>query len=282
MKFNEKLIELRKKKGMSQEELGYELNVTRQTVSKWELGQTTPEMDKLVEISKFFGISLDELTNNQENKEEINNEDQDVISNTNGLNKKMIDKRGILIILIVVLIIIAVIWGIDRKKKEKNAINFAKDIVGSVMDETSAGKKDVLGIVSGVTNMIQNQYSEMQESEIKQNNVENAQNYISGMFEKFEDLSEKQKNKSDKESFTKVLEMYSGTQYGSSVNFAIDKIVTNNKKYKDALITVIYKNESTAEPDKIQNIKSKINKNKEYEISYEYDENNYINKMDIK
>lgn len=45
MKFNEKIIELRKKQGLSQEELGYKLNVTRQTVSKWELGQTTPEMD---------------------------------------------------------------------------------------------------------------------------------------------------------------------------------------------------------------------------------------------
>ena len=56
MKFNEKLINLRKKAGLSQEELGYKLNVTRQTVSKWELGQTTPEMDKLIEISKIFNI----------------------------------------------------------------------------------------------------------------------------------------------------------------------------------------------------------------------------------
>ena len=58
MSFNEKLIELRKKEGLSQEELGYKLNVTRQTVSKWELGQTTPEMDKLTEISKLFNISM--------------------------------------------------------------------------------------------------------------------------------------------------------------------------------------------------------------------------------
>ena len=54
MKFNEKLIELRRKAGLSQEDLGYKLNVTRQTVSKWELGQTTPEMDKLIEMSKIF------------------------------------------------------------------------------------------------------------------------------------------------------------------------------------------------------------------------------------
>ena len=71
MKFNEKLINLRKKAGLSQEELGYKLNVTRQTVSKWELGQTTPEMDKLIEISKIFNISVDELINESETKNDI-------------------------------------------------------------------------------------------------------------------------------------------------------------------------------------------------------------------
>ena len=64
MNFNEKLMDLRKQKGWSQEELGNRLNVTRQTVSKWELAQTTPEMDKLIEISQLFDISLDELLNN--------------------------------------------------------------------------------------------------------------------------------------------------------------------------------------------------------------------------
>lgn len=66
MDFNEKLIELRKEKGWSQEELGNRLEVTRQTVSKWELGQTTPEMNKLIEISNIFGISLDKLLNNDQ------------------------------------------------------------------------------------------------------------------------------------------------------------------------------------------------------------------------
>lgn len=64
MEFHEKLMELRKEKGWSQEELGNRLNVTRQTISKWELAQTTPEMDKLLELSRLFEISLDELLNN--------------------------------------------------------------------------------------------------------------------------------------------------------------------------------------------------------------------------
>lgn len=61
LKFNEKLIKLRKASGLSQEELGDKLNVARQTVSKWELGETTPEMDKLEELSNLFEISIDEL-----------------------------------------------------------------------------------------------------------------------------------------------------------------------------------------------------------------------------
>ena len=61
MQFKEKLYELRKNKNLSQEELAQECNVTRQTVSKWELGETVPDLDKLVVISKYFDISLDEL-----------------------------------------------------------------------------------------------------------------------------------------------------------------------------------------------------------------------------
>lgn len=61
MKFNEKLIKLRKAAGLSQEELGNKLNVARQTVSKWELGETTPEMNKLEELSNLFEVTIDEL-----------------------------------------------------------------------------------------------------------------------------------------------------------------------------------------------------------------------------
>lgn len=61
MKFNEKLLELRKRQGLSQEELGMELQVSRQTVSKWEAGQSYPDFQRLVLLSDYFGMSLDEL-----------------------------------------------------------------------------------------------------------------------------------------------------------------------------------------------------------------------------
>lgn len=66
MKFNEKLIKLRKASGLSQEDLGNKLNVARQTVSKWELGDTDPEMEKLIELSNLFNVSIDELVKEKE------------------------------------------------------------------------------------------------------------------------------------------------------------------------------------------------------------------------
>ncbi len=63
MSFSEKLQNLRKEKKYSQEELADLLDVTRQSVSKWESGQTYPEMDKLLSLCKIFSCTLDELTN---------------------------------------------------------------------------------------------------------------------------------------------------------------------------------------------------------------------------
>ena len=61
MEFPQKLYELRKTKGLSQEALAQELDVSRQAVSKWESGTAMPETDKLIRISTYFKISMDEL-----------------------------------------------------------------------------------------------------------------------------------------------------------------------------------------------------------------------------
>ena len=59
--FSERFRELRKKSGLSQEELAEKLNVSRQAVSKWETGAAVPTADKLAEIADFFGVTLDML-----------------------------------------------------------------------------------------------------------------------------------------------------------------------------------------------------------------------------
>lgn len=61
MEFHNRLYQLRKQKGFSQEELANRLNTSRQTISKWENGESTPDLEKLVAISDLFEISLDEL-----------------------------------------------------------------------------------------------------------------------------------------------------------------------------------------------------------------------------
>ena len=61
MEFNEKLQELRKTKGLTQEELAKELYVSRTAISKWESGRGYPNIDSLKEISRYFGVTIDEL-----------------------------------------------------------------------------------------------------------------------------------------------------------------------------------------------------------------------------
>ena len=66
MEFHEKLQELRKNKGMTQEELAKELFVSRTAISKWESGKGYPSIDSLKEISKFFSVTIDELLSSEE------------------------------------------------------------------------------------------------------------------------------------------------------------------------------------------------------------------------
>lgn len=61
MEFGEKLCELRKNKGLTQEELAKDLYVSRTAISKWESGRGYPSIDSLKEISRFFSVSIDDL-----------------------------------------------------------------------------------------------------------------------------------------------------------------------------------------------------------------------------
>ena len=64
MEIGKKIMDLRKKNGLSQEELAFKVGVARQTISKWELGETSPDLRESKELSKIFNVSLDELVDN--------------------------------------------------------------------------------------------------------------------------------------------------------------------------------------------------------------------------
>ncbi len=75
MKFADKLIQLRKKAGWSQEELAEQMDVTRQSISKWEGAQSIPDIEKIIRLSMLFGVSTDYLL-----KDEMEDPDCSVIS----------------------------------------------------------------------------------------------------------------------------------------------------------------------------------------------------------
>ena len=72
---NENLKQLRKSKGLSQEELAIRLNVVRQTISKWEKGLSVPDADMLIKISEIFEVSVSELLGakiEEKNEQDVN------------------------------------------------------------------------------------------------------------------------------------------------------------------------------------------------------------------
>ena len=167
MKFNEKLIELRKKEGLSQEELGYKLNVTRQTVSKWELGQTTPEMDKLVEMSKIFNISVDELVNDNETVEQNTIIEDKKIGNAS--SKEKIVKYiiiGVICIAIIYLVIVVFVGRfVGRFVGQK--ISTISNIIESTPDIVDEGTNWVSTTLDNFNNIYNNKISEDEDEIIK-------------------------------------------------------------------------------------------------------------------
>ena len=72
MTFGEKLLKLRKQNGLSQEELASQLTVSRQAISRWEMGSSMPDVENVTQLSKLFGVSYEYLLN-----DEYENENQE-------------------------------------------------------------------------------------------------------------------------------------------------------------------------------------------------------------
>jgi len=107
MNLGNKILQLRKKSGLSQEQLGEKVEVTRQTISNWELGETTPNPEQLKKLSKTFNVSIDEILDNA-SKEFLMNK----VSNTEqlaGMIIKILKIIGIIFIGYIIFMIVAVI-----------------------------------------------------------------------------------------------------------------------------------------------------------------------------
>lgn len=73
---SERLYKLRKKSGLSQEQIAEQLNVSRQAISKWELGAEVPESEKLIIISEYFKVSVDYLLKDVDEEEQKGQENK--------------------------------------------------------------------------------------------------------------------------------------------------------------------------------------------------------------
>ena len=73
----DKIITLRKKAGWSQDELAQQLNVSRQSVSKWEGAQSMPDMERIVQLSRLFGVTTDYLLKDELEAEEYSPADNE-------------------------------------------------------------------------------------------------------------------------------------------------------------------------------------------------------------
>ena len=244
MKFYEKLIILRKKALLSQEELAEKLDVTRQTISKWELGQSKPDIDKLQMMSKLFEVDVNTLTN-----EDISLEDKVETKEDKNNKKEDGDRKFILYILIIIFIaslaLLAYRVGTDIKTKKD-------EIKEELRKEKEKAEKD--------------------EKEFK---------------DKFNKDMEESDLKFDKNSFNSNYTFYSGTQPGQNVSMLIDNIINKNKTEKDHLVELIFDNTSYGtDSDNIKQTKNMIQTFKGYDIQYyevsmDYDDNGYVNKVTI-
>lgn len=244
MKFYEKLIILRKKALLSQEELAEKLDVTRQTISKWELGQSKPDIDKLQMMSKLFEVDVNTLTN-----EDISLEDKVETKEDKNNKKEDGDRKFILYILIIIFIaslaLLAYRVGTDIKAKKDE-----------IKEELRKEKEK----------------AEKEEKEFK---------------DKFNKDMEESDLKFDKNSFNSNYTFYSGTQPGQSVSMLIDNIINKNKTEKDHLVELTFDNTSYGtDSDNIKQTKNMIQTFKGYDIQYyevsmDYDDNGYVNKVTI-
>ena len=121
MKLSEKIIALRSKHQMSQGDLAEKLNVSRQSVSKWETGASTPDLDKLIAMSELFQVTMDELTKeNVElgNKEQSGEKETVVTPSVQEVAEKVAEGSryiviGLLLVLVsLISVVILVILGV--------------------------------------------------------------------------------------------------------------------------------------------------------------------------
>lgn len=114
MAFQDKVFALRKQKKWSQEQLAEQLDVSRQTISKWESGLAMPDMGKMTQLSQLFGVTLDDLVNDKE--PEVHSDKKDKHAGPENKEQARFGKfpKKYTLLAAVLLAVGAVVWGALR------------------------------------------------------------------------------------------------------------------------------------------------------------------------
>lgn len=143
MELGNNIFNLRKNAKLSQEQLAEKLNVTRQTISNWELGQTVPDIVQAKEIARAFNITLDELVDN-----DVKDIIMEKINNTEKLANKTMKILKYFMILIICFMVIGIIsvnvYLINFKREKNDTHNVIKEERNEYISEsTSPLKKQI-------------------------------------------------------------------------------------------------------------------------------------------
>ena len=160
MKFGDNLRQTRKSKKMSQEQLAEKMNVTRQSVSKWENGESYPEMNNILELCKIFNCKLNDLV--LADMPDISSLDEEIVMNVVKFNEKkqnevktlsnvisLIGKIGAIVLKVaipfIVLAMILVLYIVSNIEVKENEISFKSESI-KIVDEN---KIEMHGVIVG-------------------------------------------------------------------------------------------------------------------------------------
>ena len=117
MTLGKKIKELRKNKGLSQEDLANKLNISRQAVSKYEKDINEPNIDTIKRISKYFNVDLEYLLNDDSS---LDSKDESKNNISNNVNNKNIFLYYIVLIISILIIILCFIWSLIDSRSNPN------------------------------------------------------------------------------------------------------------------------------------------------------------------
>lgn len=246
MKFYEKLVILRKKALLSQEALAEKLDVTRQTVSKWELGQTKPDMDKLSAMSKLFDIDINILTNDEVSLDGIKSDDARVKKEEEKMKPEKKERKFILYIMIIIFV--------------ASSVTLIYRVGLSLKDKFDAIKEESNKHINNVNQQIQDVQNKIKEEEAQEEIDDfnrDFETWVGTETENGTSLQIDKVIKNNKKNSSHLIEVvFDGTSYGTDPS-SIQSI-------KNSLSTWTADN----------NIQY-------YEVSADYDSNGYINRVTI-